>query len=670
MLIKNSQKQEETYITNPNVFMVQSRLFSPAFQGSGKWSIFNPENRKAYVACGKNETPDIVKILMSMSRKSIKQSAYSFPLYPERSRLESLIKSKLLISSNQQNIWKKHSDNFIDLYQQAVYNYPFHDYFDPNWREKDVELMDTYSKMWKQPKNTTLREGVSWKLPVAKEANLYQKDGKNLTLKYIASILRYVYGPISERPAQFDPVLRKTVPSGGGKHPTECVVIFPIPYEGIPKGIYVYDVKKHILVDENDRYDEDIFDYLPNDEIVGFLIRSRLERPMWRYRDIRSYRPVLIDAGHCVEMMRQFFSMQGNQTSISSPLYAIKDGSFSWLEEPELALLVVGSESSSNQSKLQSHKNTTLTKEKKYVTNPAMYITFEDGEMVANVLWPKRRKVILNSQEFEAITHCLPSRRGDRDTSIKGVITEIEGMVPSKMDYLISNGVLIPKSIGVKFYHHLHLWVQHGWYLTFLARLEIMADEQKIDYTMSCPVPLLKKDHLPLLFQRKTTRSFTKEKITKRQMLEVLSSALPREEMSYHSNTKIIFAAQEVSDIKQSAYEWNPLNQSVMPLGENFSSEEIRHMTIGQSCAGAGSMSVWIISELDLSNPAKYELDMMKLGQIGQRICISCAKQNLGVFMTPAVNDQLTFERLGLDNKKETVIYFFTIGHKREGVDG
>lgn len=669
-MIGKSNTQDKTYIANPNIFMVQSRLFSPAFQGSGKWSIFNPENRKAYVACGKNETPDIVKILMSMSRKSTKQSAYSPPLYPEKSQLESLIKSKLLISSNQQNIWKRYSDNFIEHYQQAVFDYPFHDYFDQNWREKDVELMDTYSKMWKQPKNTTARNGTSWVLPVVEEANIYQKNSSDLTLNYIAAILRYVYGSIAERPAQFDPVLRKTVPSGGGKHPTECVVILPMSYEGIPKGVYVYDVKKHVLVEENDRYDEDIFDYLPNNETIGFLIRSRLERPMWRYRDIRSYRPVLIDAGHCVEMMRQFFSMKGIQTSISSPFYAIKDNKFSWLEEPELALLVVGSESSLSQPKLQLLKNITLKEEKKYVTNPAMYITFEDGDMVAHILWPKRRKVILNSQEFEAITHCLPSRRGDRDTSIKGVITEVEGMVPSKMKHLILNGVLIPKSVGTKFYHHLHLWVQHGWYLTFLAKLEIMADEQRVDSTMGCPVPLLKEDHLPLLFQRKTTRSFTKEKMSKKQMLEVLSSALPKQEMSYHSNTKIILAAQEVSGAEQSVYEWHPESQSVIPLKKGFSSQEIRRMTIGQSCAGAGAMSVWIISELDLSNPSKYELDMMKFGQIGQRICITCAKQNLGVFMTPAVNDQLTFERLGLNKRKETVIYFLTIGHKSEGVNG
>lgn len=39
-------------------------------------------------------------------------------------------------------------DSFIEHYQLASYNYPFEDYFDPDWRDKEEKLLQHYDSLW------------------------------------------------------------------------------------------------------------------------------------------------------------------------------------------------------------------------------------------------------------------------------------------------------------------------------------------------------------------------------------------------------------------------------------------------------------------------------------------------------------------------------------------
>lgn len=110
------------------------------------------------------------------------------------------------------------------------------------------------------------------------------------------------------------PTVRKAVPSGGGRHPTEVfVVVRCLP--GLLAGIYHYNVLRNSL-DLLNEDPEQIRTLLPDSSSApaSILMTSKLERAMWRYREARSWRAVLVDAGHMVHAFRFLLSTMGVET--------------------------------------------------------------------------------------------------------------------------------------------------------------------------------------------------------------------------------------------------------------------------------------------------------------------------------------------------------------------
>jgi SagB-type dehydrogenase family enzyme len=95
----------------------------------------------------------------------------------------------------------------------------------------------------------------------------------------------------------------KTSPSGGAVHATEIYVL-AVRIEGITPGIYHYNAERHQLEllkrGATPRY---ITRYVPaqswyEDAAALFLLTARFPRLQWKYNFSRSYRSVLLDAGH------------------------------------------------------------------------------------------------------------------------------------------------------------------------------------------------------------------------------------------------------------------------------------------------------------------------------------------------------------------------------------
>ena len=105
--------------------------------------------------------------------------------------------------------------------------------------------------------------------------------------------------------------LRKSIPSGGARHPTE---IYFASFEGapIPPGSYHYNVEHHRLdcVSVGDHSKQlrhatfDLFQKFDRHPFGLIAFTSLVERAMWRYRDARSSRAVLIDIGHALMIYR------------------------------------------------------------------------------------------------------------------------------------------------------------------------------------------------------------------------------------------------------------------------------------------------------------------------------------------------------------------------------
>lgn len=95
----------------------------------------------------------------------------------------------------------------------------------------------------------------------------------------------------------------KTSPSGGALHPIEIYTL-ALRIEGLPLGIYHYNAERHRLeLVKRGATPRDVTRYLPaqawyKDAAALFLMTARFPRPQWKYTFARSYRAVLLDAGH------------------------------------------------------------------------------------------------------------------------------------------------------------------------------------------------------------------------------------------------------------------------------------------------------------------------------------------------------------------------------------
>ncbi|MFK0278816.1 SagB/ThcOx family dehydrogenase [Ensifer sp. NPDC090286] len=115
--------------------------------------------------------------------------------------------------------------------------------------------------------------------------------------------------------------LRKTIPSGGARHPTE---IFFTAFENspLPPGSYHYNVEHHRLdcIRPGDhrsalrRATFDLFQKFDRPPFGLITFTSLVERAMWRYRDARSSRAVLIDIGHALMIYRTVATAIGFET--------------------------------------------------------------------------------------------------------------------------------------------------------------------------------------------------------------------------------------------------------------------------------------------------------------------------------------------------------------------
>jgi hypothetical protein len=669
---------ENLFLTSPDVFMIQNRLYAPLHYGSGKWVVFNAKTRKAFLAIGKDSFPEVVALLALASNRPVSSSELlNSGVSTTEAQINKLIECDLLRYCSAQ-----HSDylpTFIKQYQLANLDYPFVDYFDSQWRKNDQERMRQYARLGDHPPTITERVTEKnkqlYKLPTVSTQDLkpLQEDlnSQKLSLTTFSAILRFVFGPIGELSGgEFGPWLRKTSPSGGARHPTEGVVILPHNYfANIPGGIYTYDIKCHGLVKLVGEYEKSLVDQLGKD-VLGFLIRSRVERAMWRYRDIRSFRPVLLDAGHVVQTLKLLLGHWGVATRVISPPTSVSEN-FSWIEEPEFAMVLAGNAELINNIQLPLSKTPQVLNgdySGKYLTNPGMYITFEEGALTAHVLWPEQRKFKIEFSDFNVLTHCLPSTRGDRITTVEGILNTLPESTVANIKELYKGGALLPAEIGKGFYSGINLWVRHGWYLSLLAHLEVQtASSDSTDSCFGGEVAALQTvpphDLVSSLVTRKTTRKFSSTPIPREALEKILFEASLNIVPKVGTSTRLFVATLKVEGIESQVYEWNVQNKEFVSLNKQLTKKEIRALTIGQAFVEAGAAAIWLCKELDLSNPASYELDILGLGQIGQRICLATTSQGLGVFTTPAVSDKAIFNELGISKQIETVIYLFTIGY-------
>jgi SagB-type dehydrogenase family enzyme len=127
---------------------------------------------------------------------------------------------------------------------------------------------------------------------------------KQVPLSVISTLLHYTWGVTGRIDAPpFGRLFHKTSPSGGARHPGE-VYLLAMRVGGLTQGLYHYNCLHHRLERLCSlQAVKKAVAYTAGQEFVGdasalFIMTAVFPRVLWKYRFARSYRVVLLDAGH------------------------------------------------------------------------------------------------------------------------------------------------------------------------------------------------------------------------------------------------------------------------------------------------------------------------------------------------------------------------------------
>lgn len=150
-------------------------------------------------------------------------------------------------------------------------------------------------------------------------------DRQELLFKYqpnaslhekIKIILSLAFGKRGEKQCHWSqtPLIRRTSPSGGSRHPTEGYFLSLM--NEIPSGWHHVQMDPPSLVHFSN-HSEPTFLETFDQQTFGFIVLTTIfERNMYRYREPRTFRTVHMDAGHIVETIEQLGKEFGIKTNV------------------------------------------------------------------------------------------------------------------------------------------------------------------------------------------------------------------------------------------------------------------------------------------------------------------------------------------------------------------
>lgn len=647
--------------TSEDFIVVQSRLLAPSYAGPGRWVFVHMPTRRSFLATGPDVVPEALKIAIAAVNSGRELPTIASQKGITTDQIGRLIEFGLLTDKTIPN------RSFTELYHLFSYNYPFQDYGAADWRKRDLELMREYAKSSEPPEVQSSFEGqkyslIDWNL----EEFLENEITKNLTtLDTLSFVLKFTFAKIGDVSSSFLKCIRRTSPSGGARHPTDAIVVIRSDKIGVPVGQYYYDPTDHTLTLKSSVPEPtDISD-------ISIHFISTVERAMWRYRDVRAYRPILIDLGHVVETFNhaaKAVKLNFRMVMSATP----SEGDIDWLKRPRFVSCHIN-QSSDNQhidEKFPDDVNLVDFKQpaeqhnnlSSYLVNPFLFFRSADGKFEAITSWPKDSSIEISTEDFALFNHCVPSHRGDRDNSVIYLRSSM-GLSEERIDQFIESGILLEQETALDAYRYVQMWSRYGWYLSALqcvqAQMQRSGSSSSLliaqnDNSLFDPISL--KD----LLSRRTCRSFSDKCISQEDLEAVISAGLA------DSGVWASLIAFNVKGLDACVYlieEKGGFKKS----DRNITREEVAAVTIGQNPSSSGSVTIWLFSTLDSGiGGLAYEKSIINLGRAGQRICIEAEHRGIGVFMTPALSEENTLKLLNIDrDPKQQLPYLLSLGYKK-----
>ncbi len=636
--------------TNPSLYVLQTKLVSPNSQGNSRWTVVNPVASTLYGAMGKDEYPKLIKILRDAS------SAEGDALHD----VDILTDKRLLLPELNCFVTKK-SSGFLDYYHSFVHGYIFHNYDSVERFEKDREQMNEYGKIAPPPDVYTQRDAelqrLSLPVPQMQLCNIESE------VQLLSNILSGTFLAVGEiNGGDFGPWLRKANPSGGARHPIEALVIIN-GIEDLPDGVYYFDPPNNQLVYKMACSDGS------NHRRLSLVLTARVERPMWRYRESRSFRAIFLDAGHCIETLRQLSTAYG--WSLMEDF--IGQDVFNELDLQDIPICGfsinrhVGRRAS--EATLQATSNIVVCERNDanrsacYNTNPFLWCYFAEGKLVGVTSYPECTKLILDESMFRVLNYAQVSRRGDRP-STPLEISLSQNVSIKLVDELIQSGFLINRESVRGLYSEAAHWISHGWYQNLLVYLEYKAEKINSESLIGGkffhesefvePGPLWKA----LSTERKTTRIFSPTLIDPVSALGAVNSCL---ELLNDCDALDMFHLKRVDDHVFNVQKWSKKERCFISF-KKIEIALLENAVIGQKPVVQASDIYWFASSVEGLNSVGYVNALLRLGMLMQKVCISCARMKLGLFITPASND-LAAAKITELNSVSTINYFAAVGY-------
>ncbi len=207
-------------------------------------------------------------------------------------------------------------------YYLLTHDYPFVDYDTPDAFVQDKRRMENYRsnetepERYKQKRNTSPRvEGKpiseclsSLHISVPDALTAHRPEQGDLSVSDLMTLCTCAFGILRTRPIRnrpdIPPLIRKTSPSGGSRHPTEAYVLV-LGVSGLQPAVYEYSAIDNVLshirdLPQQKEMEENLEGlYRASFKIKAVVIlTSVFERNMFRYREPRTFRTIFLDAGH------------------------------------------------------------------------------------------------------------------------------------------------------------------------------------------------------------------------------------------------------------------------------------------------------------------------------------------------------------------------------------
>lgn len=308
------------------------RLRPPSVITNNKWLADNFDTRIVYAI---PELAVSIIIYCSQPRNSdsllnVCSNHYKLQSIKIKNLINSLIEKNLLLTSsnqyqksnynlftNQYAAWDQYNWGSAAEYHFYTYDYSFLDYSSGsdgpyNAHKRMVEYSTAQSdknraKTYDGDKHKVILPKVfNDKLNNIDESIRINQQNPITCREKLAIILSFAFAKISEGDITWDglPLIRRTSPSGGSRHPTEGY-IFINQINGLECGLYHVQTDPFCLtqlkLNANKQLLQCMFPELYEEQyepLIIIILSSVFDRNMFRYREPRTFRTIHMDVGH------------------------------------------------------------------------------------------------------------------------------------------------------------------------------------------------------------------------------------------------------------------------------------------------------------------------------------------------------------------------------------